>query len=70
MRMSISKKRFYCQSDIEDNGKCTNQCDHCNEYYKPLVDMDPDATSKYSGCATVAWLVVLIIVIVVFHGIF
>jgi hypothetical protein len=27
---------FYCQSQIEDNGKCDVQCNHCQEYYKPL----------------------------------
>jgi hypothetical protein len=26
----------YCQSQIEDNGKCKRQCEHCKEYYKPL----------------------------------
>lgn len=29
-------KSFYCQSDIEMNGKCYEQCNHCKEYYKPL----------------------------------
>ena len=32
---SVSKS-FYCQSDIEMNGICNEQCDHCKEYYKPL----------------------------------
>jgi|GEM_PF-3055032 len=26
----------YCQSQIEDKGKCNIQCEHCEEYYKPL----------------------------------
>ena len=26
----------YCQSEIEDNGKCDAQCEHCEEYYKPI----------------------------------
>lgn len=26
----------YCQSQIEDNGKCKEQCGHCKEYYAPL----------------------------------
>lgn len=26
----------YCQSQIEDNGKCKEQCEHCKEYYAPL----------------------------------
>lgn len=29
-------KSFYCQSDIEMNGICDKQCNHCEEYYKPL----------------------------------
>ena len=29
-------KSFYCQSDIEDNGKCDLQCEHCQIYYSPL----------------------------------
>ena len=31
-----SCETFYCQSHIEDGGKCDSQCDHCKEYYKPL----------------------------------
>ena len=26
----------YCQSQIEDDGKCREQCEHCKEYYSPL----------------------------------
>ena len=29
-------RSFYCQAEIEGRGKCTQQCDHCKEYYKPL----------------------------------
>jgi hypothetical protein len=29
----------YCQSQIEGNGKCKKQCEHCKEYFKPLEDM-------------------------------
>jgi len=29
-------RSFYCQSEIEGNRKCKNQCEHCKEYYKPL----------------------------------
>lgn len=29
-------KSFYCQSEIEDDGKCEKQCEHCKEYYRPL----------------------------------
>lgn len=32
---SVSKS-FYCQSEIEGDGKCDKQCNHCKEYYKPL----------------------------------
>lgn len=28
----------YCQSEIEGDRKCYDQCDHCKEYYKPLED--------------------------------
>lgn len=34
----------YCQSQIEDNGKCKKQCNHCKEYYKPLEN---DAGFEY-----------------------
>ena len=27
---------FYCQRDIEGQTICDKQCDHCQEYYKPL----------------------------------
>ena len=27
---------FYCQRDIEGESICEGQCDHCQEYYKPL----------------------------------
>ncbi len=27
---------FYCQADIEGQRICDIQCDHCQEYYKPL----------------------------------
>lgn len=30
---------FYCQSDIESEGKCREQCEHCREYYKPLEEL-------------------------------
>ena len=36
LTMPIVVKSFYCQSEIEDNGKCDTQCEHCKEYYKPL----------------------------------
>ena len=35
----------YCQSQIEDNGKCETQCEHCKEYYAPLEN---DAYTNYS----------------------
>ena len=33
---SINDKMFYCQSKIEGDKKCISQCEHCEEYYKPL----------------------------------
>lgn len=29
-------RKFYCQREFEEESKCTIQCDHCKEYYKPL----------------------------------
>jgi len=36
LRLHSVSKSFYCQSDIEMDGICDKQCDHCKEYYKPL----------------------------------
>jgi len=36
LRIHDVSKAFYCQSDIEMGGICDKQCEHCNEYYKPL----------------------------------
>jgi hypothetical protein len=33
---NLDKSFRYCQSQIEDNGKCETQCEHCKEYYAPL----------------------------------
>ena len=33
---NMDKSFRYCQSHIEDNGKCETQCEHCKEYYAPL----------------------------------
>lgn len=27
---------FYCQSEIEMETKCKDQCKHCEDYYKPI----------------------------------
>jgi hypothetical protein len=27
---------FYCQRDIEGESICDSQCEHCEEYYRPL----------------------------------
>lgn len=35
----ILNNDFYCQRQIEDKLKCTKQCEHCKEYYKPLEKM-------------------------------
>lgn len=32
------KKFFYCADESEGKEKCTEQCDHCKEYYKPIED--------------------------------
>ena len=29
---------FICQRDIEGESKCDKTCDHCQEYYKPLIE--------------------------------
>ena len=29
---------FICQRDIEGESKCDNSCEHCQEYYKPLIE--------------------------------
>lgn len=29
---------FYCQADIEMDGKCEQQCEHCRECYRPLEE--------------------------------
>ena len=36
LRLHNVSKLFYCQSEIETEDKCDNQCYHCKEYYKPL----------------------------------
>lgn len=36
LRLFGVSRAFYCQSEIEGNRKCTHQCEHCKEYYKPL----------------------------------
>lgn len=28
-----------CQRDIEGESKCSEQCDHCKEYYAPLEEV-------------------------------
>jgi len=35
LRKQINKI-MYCQNQIEDNGVCTTQCEHCKKYYAPL----------------------------------
>jgi len=31
-------RNFYCQSGEEFEGQCYSQCDHCEEYYRPLQE--------------------------------
>lgn len=32
-------RNFYCQREEEFESKCTTQCPHCEEYYRPLVEL-------------------------------
>ena len=35
--MEEKKEDFiYCQAEIEYEGKCATQCEHCKQYYAPL----------------------------------
>ena len=36
LRLLDVNRAFHCQREIEGESKCTHQCDHCKEYYKPL----------------------------------
>jgi hypothetical protein len=36
LRLFGVNRDFYCQQEIERESKCTYQCEHCKEYYKPL----------------------------------
>jgi hypothetical protein len=36
LRLFGVNRDFYCQREIERESKCTYQCEHCKEYYKPL----------------------------------
>tara|TARA_R110000796_G_scaffold177590_3_gene294419 strand:+ start:973 stop:1311 length:339 start_codon:yes stop_codon:yes gene_type:complete len=38
---------MYCQLEIEGGVECSSQCDHCNEYYKPLEE-----SKKYNKVKT------------------
>lgn len=33
---------FYCQREEEFESKCTRQCPHCEEYYRPLEELKKD----------------------------
>ena len=34
---TVEKKgNFYCQREIEGESGCKEQCDHCEEYYRPI----------------------------------
>lgn len=32
---AIVSGAFYCQKSIEDEDKCSEQCEHCRGYYSP-----------------------------------
>jgi hypothetical protein len=40
LRLFGINRDFYCQSQIEGNRKCKDQCEHCKEYYEPLECAD------------------------------
>lgn len=46
-------KTFYCQSQIEERPKCTSQCIHCAEYYKPLEGLTWIEKDRMAGEALV-----------------
>ena len=39
-KLNSVSKAFYCQSEIEGESKCKQQCEHCKEYYKPLANTE------------------------------
>lgn len=44
---SLDKSFRYCQSQIEDNGMCETQCEHCKEYYAPLESKGVDSSADF-----------------------
>lgn len=46
------KKKYYCQSDIENGFYCDKQCEHCKEYYKPLIidNFNPKKFDLFDWC--------------------
>jgi hypothetical protein len=36
LRLLGVSRAFYCQSEIEGETICPEQCEHCKEYYKTL----------------------------------
>ncbi len=45
---------FYCQRDIEGESICEAQCEHCQEYYKPLEQ--PEINIKELAIIDLKWL--------------
>ncbi len=57
------KRKYYCQSDIEDRFYCDNQCDHCKEYYKSLIkkNWNPKNQTFFDWCLILIFLTQLVI---------
>ena len=36
----LNQSFFYCQREIEGQSICDKQCEHCKEYYKPLLNQN------------------------------
>ena len=36
---NLDKSFRYCQAHIEMEDKCEVQCEHCKEYYRPLIEL-------------------------------
>lgn len=53
----------YCQSQIEDNGKCKKQCSNCKAYYKPLENDAGFEYYKYEIKLTIIAAIILFVVV-------
>ena len=39
LKLKGVNRDFYCQREEEFESKCTTQCPHCEEYYRPLEEL-------------------------------